>query len=40
MVRYVNAVLEDVRADSWQRIYRAWLEPVLGPAAPPKPTYR
>lgn len=40
MVRYVNAVLEKVRADSWQDIYGRWLEPVLGSANPPSPTYQ
>ncbi|GAA5129110.1 glutamate ABC transporter substrate-binding protein [Haloechinothrix salitolerans] len=40
MVRYVNAVLEDVRADSWREIYGRWLQPVLGPASPPSPTYQ
>lgn len=40
MVRYVNAVLEDIRDGSWQDSYRRWLEPVLGPATPPSPRYR
>lgn len=40
MVRYVNAVLEDVRANSWQDIYGHWLKPVLGAADAPKPTYQ
>lgn len=40
MVRYVNAALEDIRAEAWPDIYRKWLEPVLGPATPPKPTYK
>ena len=40
MVRYVNAVLEDVRGDAWPEIYRRWLEPDLGPASPPEPRYR
>ncbi len=40
MVRYVNAVLEDVRANSWEDIYGRWLKPVLGPANPPAPTYQ
>ncbi|MPY78478.1 MAG: transporter substrate-binding domain-containing protein [Actinophytocola sp.] len=39
MVRYVNAVLEDVRANSWPDIYGRWLESVLGPASPPSPIY-
>ncbi|MPZ00088.1 MAG: transporter substrate-binding domain-containing protein [Actinophytocola sp.] len=39
MVRYVNAVLEDVRANSWEDIYGRWLEPVLDSAKPPAPTY-
>lgn len=40
MVRYVNAVLEDVRATSWEDIYGRWLKSVLGPANPPAPTYQ
>lgn len=40
LVRYVNAVLQDIRNKSWQDIYQRWLEPVLGPAIPPKPIYR
>jgi polar amino acid transport system substrate-binding protein len=39
-VRYVNAVLEDVRASGrWADIYETWLLPVLGPAEPPTPAY-
>lgn len=40
MVRYVNAVLEQLRDGRWQDLYRRWLEPVLGPAEPPQPTYK
>ncbi|SFP71468.1 polar amino acid transport system substrate-binding protein [Amycolatopsis arida] len=40
MVRFVNAVLEEVRAGTWQRSYDTWLAPRLGPATPPAPTYR
>jgi polar amino acid transport system substrate-binding protein len=40
MVRYVNYVLDEVRKSSWRDIYQRWLEPVLGPADPPRPTYR
>lgn len=40
MVRYVNAVLEDVRDGAWQESYKRWLEPALGPATPPTPSYR
>jgi polar amino acid transport system substrate-binding protein len=41
-VRYVNAVLEDVRASGrWDELYGRWLEELLGdnPGAPP-PAYR
>jgi len=40
MVRYVNAVLDDIRNDEWDQLYGKWLEPVLGPAQPPAPKYR
>lgn len=39
MVRYVNAVLEEVRDGAWQQSYARWLEPALGPAKPPTATY-
>ncbi|WP_353744547.1 glutamate ABC transporter substrate-binding protein [Thermocrispum sp.] len=40
MVRYVNAVLEEIRKDSWDDIYHRWLEPALGPATPPAAKYK
>ena len=41
MVRFVNGVLERIRADgTWQRAYDRWLAPRLGPVAPPPPVYR
>ncbi len=41
LVRYVNGVLERLRADgTWARLYDRWLAPHLGPAAPPQPRYR
>jgi polar amino acid transport system substrate-binding protein len=42
LVRFVNGVLEQIRADgSWQRSYNRWLAERLGPApAPPAPVYR
>ncbi|MBA0124490.1 glutamate ABC transporter substrate-binding protein [Haloechinothrix sp. YIM 98757] len=40
MVRYVNAVLEDVREDRWDELYDRWIEPVLGGASPPDARYR
>ncbi|EID54588.1 glutamate ABC transporter substrate-binding protein [Saccharomonospora xinjiangensis] len=40
MVRYVNAVLEDVRDGAWQASYNRWLRQDLGAASPPKPEYR
>ncbi|MPY80731.1 MAG: transporter substrate-binding domain-containing protein [Actinophytocola sp.] len=39
MVRYVNAVLQEVREDTWQAEYDRWIEPALGPGTPPEPTY-
>ncbi|MCK0439295.1 glutamate ABC transporter substrate-binding protein [Gordonia alkaliphila] len=40
MVRFVNGVLEQRRADgSWQRAYDQWLS-VLGPSSPPAVSYR
>jgi polar amino acid transport system substrate-binding protein len=40
-VRYVNAVLDDVRASGrWQQLYDQWLADLLGPSdGPPAPTY-
>ncbi|MGH3519303.1 MAG: glutamate ABC transporter substrate-binding protein [Haloechinothrix sp.] len=40
MVRYVNAVLEDVRDGTWKSLHRRWVEPVLGAENPPKPQYK
>jgi len=40
MVRYVNAVLDDVRAGPWKTSYNKWLLPGLGDASPPTPQYR
>lgn len=40
MVRYVNAVLRQVRENRWQAVYDRWIEPALGPGSPPRPTYR
>jgi polar amino acid transport system substrate-binding protein len=40
MVRYVNAVLEDVRAGPWKSSYNHWLQPSLGDASPPSPVYK
>ncbi|SFW49363.1 glutamate ABC transporter substrate-binding protein [Amycolatopsis australiensis] len=41
MVRFVNAVLENVRnGGAWQDSYRRWVEPSLGPATPPAPQYQ
>lgn len=39
-VRYVNAVLEELRANGmWQSLYNRWLSE-LGPGTPPAPRYR
>ncbi|MGV1009274.1 MAG: glutamate ABC transporter substrate-binding protein [Dermatophilaceae bacterium] len=39
-VQYVNRVLAEMRTDGrWQASYARWLEPALGPASPPAPTY-
>ena len=40
-VRYVNAVLDDVRTSGrWQQLYDQWLANLLGPSdGPPAPTY-
>lgn len=40
MVRFVNAVLDDVRDGAWQQSYARWLEPALGPARPPAANYK
>jgi polar amino acid transport system substrate-binding protein len=41
MVRYVNAVLEDVRnGGAWKSSYNLWLAPSLGDASPPNPVYK
>jgi polar amino acid transport system substrate-binding protein len=40
MVRFVNAVLDNVRRGPWQDSYRHWVEPRLGPAGPPDPQYQ
>jgi polar amino acid transport system substrate-binding protein len=40
-VRYVNAMLEQVRANgTWTTLYGRWLSPQLGPASPPPPRYQ
>jgi polar amino acid transport system substrate-binding protein len=40
-VRYVNAMLEQVRANgTWTALYERWLSQQLGPAAPPQAKYR
>ncbi len=39
-VQYINRVLGDMRSDGrWQSSYARWLQPALGPAAPPAATY-
>ncbi|AIJ26799.1 glutamate ABC transporter substrate-binding protein [Amycolatopsis methanolica] len=41
MVRFVNAVLENVRnGGAWQNTYKYWIEPALGPGSPPSVSYR
>lgn len=40
MVRYVNAVLENVRKSAWQASYGKWVQPSLGPGNPPEPQYQ
>ena len=41
MVRYVNAVLDEIRSTGvWQDSYHKWVEPSLGSASPPSPQYR
>jgi len=40
LVRFVNAVLEQSRADgTWEASYNQWLRPELGPATQPQPVY-
>lgn len=40
LVRFVNAVLEQSRADgTWQTSYNQWLRPELGEASQPQPVY-
>jgi polar amino acid transport system substrate-binding protein len=40
MVRFVNSVLDNVRAGAWKASYDQWLAPRLGPASPPVPQYK
>ncbi|RZQ65374.1 glutamate ABC transporter substrate-binding protein [Amycolatopsis suaedae] len=40
MVRFVNAVLEQVRGSAWQTSYNKWIAPHLGPGTPPAPKYK
>lgn len=40
MVRYVNAVLDEVRDGTWQDSYNKWIKPVLGDGRPPTPKYK
>src|SRR5262249_45401892 len=41
LVRFVNGVLEQLRSSGeWDRMYRKWLEPSLGPAQAPSPMYQ
>ncbi|WP_158884611.1 glutamate ABC transporter substrate-binding protein [Amycolatopsis anabasis] len=40
MIRYVNAVLESVRAGKWKESYNQWLAASLGDANPPAASYR
>ncbi|HWJ11881.1 MAG TPA: glutamate ABC transporter substrate-binding protein [Nocardioides sp.] len=40
LIRFVNSVLEERRRNGdWQKSYDKWLEPYLGDARPPAPTY-
>ncbi|MFD9895078.1 glutamate ABC transporter substrate-binding protein [Amycolatopsis sp. NPDC059027] len=40
MVRFVNAVLENVRRGDWQKSYDAWVGKPLGAASPPAAQYQ
>jgi len=41
LVRFVNAVLEEIRADgTWERLYDAWLRSIGPSPGPPKARYR
>jgi polar amino acid transport system substrate-binding protein len=40
MVRFVNAVLENVRGGAWQESYAKWLGTKLGGGTPPTPQYK
>ncbi|GAB2761639.1 glutamate ABC transporter substrate-binding protein [Amycolatopsis magusensis] len=40
MIKFVNAVLDTVRAGPWQDSYNRWLSESLGAATPPQPNYR
>jgi polar amino acid transport system substrate-binding protein len=40
MVRFVNSVLDNVRAGSWRASYNQWLASRLGEAFPPTPQYK
>jgi polar amino acid transport system substrate-binding protein len=42
LVRFVNGVLEEIRADgTWERLYDRWLLRSLGTSpGPPSPRYR
>jgi polar amino acid transport system substrate-binding protein len=40
LIRFINSVLEQRRTNgAWQASYDKWLEPYLGDATPPAPTY-
>jgi polar amino acid transport system substrate-binding protein len=40
LVRRVNAVLDQFRADQWNSEYRTWLQAAMGPSSgPPSVTY-
>ncbi|MFI5605703.1 glutamate ABC transporter substrate-binding protein [Amycolatopsis sp. NPDC051903] len=40
LVRFVNGVLDTVRAGAWQTSYQKWVGSRLGPASPPSPNYK